>query len=262
MLGFSIAISDICVTFDGGSTRDCLQKIYRVGPDIAVGFAGSVEIGFAMLYRLAQLLKCEAGTDWDPTEVANWWPADARAMFAQFPQKQKELGCDLLMASVHPNLNSGDAPWARSYLHVFRSPEFEAELAPVQTPVSIGSGSEVAPFKFALKEIIDDKDNKGFGLLQAEVGMTGGMVTVLGHDLTRLIEEHEPSGISPHLHLCMVARGGVTIAPNDYRFFGSASSPTKTFTMPTVARSWKELQEMLRATGATADGCTASMAAR
>ena len=49
--GYSVALSDIRVTLDGREI-DCLQKIYPVGPFIAMGFAGSVPIGFAMIDRM------------------------------------------------------------------------------------------------------------------------------------------------------------------------------------------------------------------
>jgi transposase len=49
ILGYAIAISDIRVTFgelNARKERDCLQKIYPVGQDLAAGFAGAAEIGF------------------------------------------------------------------------------------------------------------------------------------------------------------------------------------------------------------------------
>ena len=49
--GFAVGISDIRVTTPN-EERDCLQKIYAVGPGVALGFAGSVAIGFAMVDRL------------------------------------------------------------------------------------------------------------------------------------------------------------------------------------------------------------------
>jgi hypothetical protein len=44
LFGSSIGISDICVTIAHGREFDCLRKIYRVGPDIALGFAGSANL--------------------------------------------------------------------------------------------------------------------------------------------------------------------------------------------------------------------------
>src|SRR6266511_2331168 len=54
--GCAAALSDIRVTLADRSEVDCLQKIYPVGRFIALGFAGSVAIGFGMVGRLRQLL--------------------------------------------------------------------------------------------------------------------------------------------------------------------------------------------------------------
>jgi hypothetical protein len=48
MAHYSIGISDIRVTLGDGSEYDCLQKIYPVTNSIAMGFAGSMQIGFMM----------------------------------------------------------------------------------------------------------------------------------------------------------------------------------------------------------------------
>jgi 20S proteasome alpha/beta subunit len=56
MTGYAIGLSDIRITLEDGSERDCLQKIYPVGPNIAAAFAGSVAIGFEMVQNLTELL--------------------------------------------------------------------------------------------------------------------------------------------------------------------------------------------------------------
>src|ERR1700722_10946377 len=53
--GYSIGCADIRVTFSDGTEKDCLQKIYQVGPVVCAAFAGSIRIGFA-LQRISQLL--------------------------------------------------------------------------------------------------------------------------------------------------------------------------------------------------------------
>ncbi len=49
IFGYSVGVSDIRVTLYDGSERDCLQKIYPIAQSIALGFAGSVRIGFEMV---------------------------------------------------------------------------------------------------------------------------------------------------------------------------------------------------------------------
>src|SRR6266508_1806553 len=73
--GCAAALSDIRVTLADRSEVDCLQKIYPVGRFIALGFAGSVAIGFGMVGRLRQLLgTVKPGEAWEPDVVAEWWP--------------------------------------------------------------------------------------------------------------------------------------------------------------------------------------------
>ena len=92
--GYTVAVSDIRVTFDNGSEVDCLQKIYEVGPFIALGFAGSVRIGFRMVERLRQLLGgLKPGQTWKPDVVAELWPEEARKVFARFSKRQQDLQC-------------------------------------------------------------------------------------------------------------------------------------------------------------------------
>jgi hypothetical protein len=65
MWGYSIGISDIRVTLADGSERDCLQKIHPVAQSIALGFAGSVAIGFRMVSTMRYWLQCDE-PDHDP----------------------------------------------------------------------------------------------------------------------------------------------------------------------------------------------------
>lgn len=122
---YSAVMSDIRVTLADGCERDCPQKIYQVGPFLALGFAGSVAIGFAMTARLTELLgSAQPGIAWEPDVVADWWPQDARDVFERFPTSERALGCHLLLAGAHPSRNNGEAPWAKAYIYRFRSPDF------------------------------------------------------------------------------------------------------------------------------------------
>src|SRR5579872_3264411 len=95
IFGSAIGVSDIRVSFADGSTKDCLLKIFPVGRDIALGFAGSVRIGFSMVEYLARLLS-QAGPDqaWDPVAVAEWWEKDARDVFYDAPEEERRCGCE------------------------------------------------------------------------------------------------------------------------------------------------------------------------
>jgi len=73
VFGYGVMISDICVSFEQGPSKDCLQKIYPVGNHIIGGFAGSIQLGFAMLQDLRSFLhlpeKEEKENAWHPDWV-------------------------------------------------------------------------------------------------------------------------------------------------------------------------------------------------
>jgi hypothetical protein len=279
MFGYGFGISDVRVTLGDTSEHDCLQKIYPVGQFIAMGFAGSVRIGFAMVETLTKLLQNEdESRAWDPTAVAAWWPNDAREIFARFPDAERAGQCHLMMVSTHPTENCGDAPWARSYVHVFKSPSFEPEPVPVHKVGAIGCGVAVTPCRQAVENLSNSRDRM-FMLMQGEQGTSGGMGSMLGYDLTQVLKRTSPRGISSHLNYCWVYRGQIIIRTNDHTVSGrwtatehgsginqphrdpisdsSIDDGSVMFAMPKLATSWNELTELLSASGAKADGCVA-----
>lgn len=240
--GYSVALSDIRVTLADGSEVDCLQKIYPVGPHIALGFAGSVPIGFAMVERLRQLLAgLEPNMAWEPDVVAEWWPEDAREVFQAFGAETRSHGCHLLMAGAHPNRNNGDSHWALSYIHRFRSPDFLSKLAGGDEIVSVGSGSGVAEYSEALRRLGD-----GFEFLQLEVIGPGMSAFGLMESVSHAIQINPTPGISRHLHVCIAARNEIRLGRNDGGFFGGEGGG---LLMPPVAQSLDELSQLLGARG-------------
>jgi hypothetical protein len=115
---------------------------------------------------------------------------------------------------------------------------------------------------------------------QGEMGMQGGMATILGFNLTQLLMRTQPGGISSHLHYCWVYRGQIIIKTNDHiqkgrwsilehgsgvnrEQNGPDTSASKraaltdgatAFEMPHLAATWEEFRA---ATGAKAEGCVA-----
>jgi hypothetical protein len=245
MVGYALGLSDIRVTLSDGSERDCVRKIYPVGRMIALGFAGSVAIGFAMVDRLAALLRDAApGMGWDPAAVAEWWPADAREVFERCPQAEQELSCHLMMLGTHPNQDNG--PFAQSYVYRFTSPDFHAERAQAEQVVSIGSGAAISRYVAAIAELSDNYD-----LLRLEAAGPRGVALGTMSSLTRLIEDHPTAGISQHLHVCVVHRDRIELGPNDQRYF---AHPERDLVMPPVANSLAELTELLTKAGLSSAG--------
>jgi hypothetical protein len=279
MFGYAIGISDVRVTLGDATEHDCLQKIYPVGRFVAMGFAGSVRIGFAMIDTLAALLhNDDQSLSWDPGAVATWWPDDARDVFSRFPEAEQMHHSHLMMVSVHPNENCGAATWARSYVHIFRSPGFEAESIPVHKVGAIGIGVAVEPCRRAVEELSNSRDRM-FMMMKGEQGTSGGMGSMLGHNLTQVLKRTSPRGISSHLNYCWVYRGQIIIRTNDHTVSGrwtaaehgsGINQPIRTpietgagddgstvFAMPRLATSWDGLNTLLSGVGAKVEGCVA-----
>lgn len=275
MFGYGIGISDVRVTLADGSERDCLQKIYPVGRFLAMGFAGSVRIGFAMIDAISGYLKTDDDSGiWDPTAVANWWPTDARTIFESFPLQERAGQCHLMMVSAFPNTERKDARWPRSFVHIFKSPEFEALSIPVHKVGAIGCGTAVEPCRRFVEHLSTSFERMTM-MMKGEVNCPGGMASRLGIDLTKVLQESQPRGISSHLHYCWVYCKKVIVKTNDHSAEGRWSAfpigsginepdaPTTssiehpTFSMPQIASSWSQLESLLTATGASAQGCVA-----
>jgi hypothetical protein len=276
MFGFGFGLSDIRVTLGDGSERDCLQKIYPVGRYIAAGFAGSVQIGFAMIDELRRRANlADEKLSCDPNLVARDWPQFARAIFDNSSSEDQAGQCHLMLISAHPNEHNGNPNWPRCYVHIFRSPTFEAEVVPVHTLGTIGCGSHYEPCKEVIDRFNSSNDRRMFYM---QAGQTlGGMGSMIGIDITDLLMRVQPGGISTHLHYCWVYRGKITISTNDHTQkgrwsiipLGSENSPTLPFeskilddgsvifAMPTIATTWKELQQLLAVSGSSAKGCIA-----
>src|SRR6266508_493814 len=224
--GCAAALSDIRVTLADRSEVDCLQKIYPVGRFIALGFAGSVAIGFGMVGRLRQLLgTVKPGEAWEPDVVAEWWPEDARKVFAAFPEGEQSLGCHLLMAGAD-------------------------EIG------SSGSGEVFAEYSQALRKL---DERHGFEFLQLEVGQPGGSAIGLLRLISQAVEATPKLGISHHMHVCVARRGEILFGNNNARrgeiLFGNnnlhyiGESSGEDIIMPPVAQSYAELGQMLRDRG-------------
>jgi hypothetical protein len=277
MWGYSIGISDIRVTLADGSEHDCLQKIYPIAQPITLGFAGSVRIGFRMIDVMRRWLHCEQRDHaWKPLETAELWPAIARNIFAGAPPEERAGQCALLMLSADPDTPPTDMA-ARTYVHTFRSPNFDPVQVQPRKVVGIGSGTDVPAFKQYLDDVSNDHE-KYFQLMRMEVSNPGGMGAILGFSLTNMLKEARPFGISSHLHYCWQHLGKTIIKTNDHSTIGrwtalesgsginqpagQTSAPVPStklesgtvFQMPQIAQSWKELELLLDSAGAKAEG--------
>jgi hypothetical protein len=283
MFGYGFGISDVRVTLGEGDEVDSLQKIYPIGRHFAAGFAGSVAIGFAMLDELRRLSSyADERIACDPRAAFGEWPTCARAVFSRFEGAEREGGCHLMLIMAHPQEHVGNPAWPRSFVYIFKSPDFECENVAVHTLGSIGSGNAYPRCRDAIASFGADRAREQL-YMQGEMGCQGGMASMLGTSLTDILKEVQPRGVSSHMHYCWVYRGRTIIKTNDHTVkgrwtiagLGSGINQTPTvegpfiprepalaegyglFEMPKLAASWEELQELLRERGQNARGCTA-----
>jgi hypothetical protein len=215
--GYGFAISDICVQFRYGETRDMLQKIYPVGNYIVAGFAGSVKIGFLLIDNLKEILKLPEGSEnkaWYPDWVAEKFSKNAKEIFDKADDNEKQGRSQILMVGISPNENIGDSDIPKSYISILESPNFEPEIHKEPKNVySIGSGSDIEEYIKALKDCFDIK--KGWGLMKEENTFPGGWGHSIMLTLSDVIENIKRKGISRHLHICIVRRGEIWIENSD-----------------------------------------------
>lgn len=241
--GYAVGLSDVRVTMSDGTEKDCLQKIYKIGDHILLGFAGSVAIGFEIVGQLAAALPPppKKGLTLIPQAIAEDLSKGARELFRSFPENERRLGSQLILFSAHPTENDDAAPWARCYVYRFSFPDFQPHMAGPSEIVSIGSGSAVEPYKNVLRVLQGDFEHLKLQQYH-RYGAAIGMMVSISAELKKL----PVKGISQHLHICVVGRDGVLIWRNDSLV---NNAPEESFIMPPVATSLEELRTLLSADG-------------
>lgn len=259
LLGPGLLVSDVCVSWqkpDGSYiTKDCLQKIYRVSPSIMAGFAGSVEIGFALINSLTTFLKLpetEKGqVDWIPDRVARSWQVKARTLFSGSPSKERECKAEIIMVGAHPFEDAGIPRVPRMNIIKMAGPDFEPEIKfGLGQSISIGSGSNAEEYKRILKEIAEEQP-----LIELAEGDSLGWGKGLGILISQAISKSPSAGISDHLHFGFVTRRTCKLGANDRIEFDGDKRID--FKMPKVATSYAEFQKMAKAAGFGAVGAVA-----
>jgi hypothetical protein len=138
--GYAALISDIRVTWPDGTHKDALQKIYPVGRQMLVGFAGSVRLGFAMVEDMRRAFEASDAGVWFPRAAAWGWWRRGRRIFSSASVELRDLGCSLLLAGASATLNGFIGHI--SHVVVMRSPQFEPEFPRIGDWVSVGSGAD------------------------------------------------------------------------------------------------------------------------
>lgn len=253
--GYAAMVSDVQVTFRDGRTVDLVRKAYPVGHFIVGAFAGSVQIGFALLQSVSDHLRLSADAPanacWAPNVVAEHWAPFARDIFDAAPVAQRDLGAQFLLVGPHPT-EDGIPTRAIPYLCKLCWPTFEPEIVRNgNSALSIGSGADVSKYRDGIKDMLDPKN----GLLQGEVGRTGGWATSFGHGVNLMLRDHQEPGISQHVHIHVALRGNFELGTSDKTEYPK-DGPPREYRMPPVAQNYPQLLEMAKAL--KADAATAT----
>lgn len=243
LFGYGVGISDIRVTLPDGSTRDCLQKIYKVGDDIAVGFAGSVRLGFEMVDGLKRFLSdTPNGYAWKPEWVATEWQQFAKQIYSKSAKEEQEARCSLVLIGNIPNETLGDAPLAKTLVAVLRSPDFKPTFVKIGKWDGVGSGMGVNEYKNLIEELNKEIYHP---LMPMEVGSPGGWGHIIQVIISQTIDQMPTESVSRFVHLCIVKPREVKITGIDTVEYRQGEK--KVYNMPRVATSWEELKEILGA---------------
>ncbi len=244
VFGYGATISDVQVSWpQSGRALDCLQKVYGLGPCIAGGFSGSVEMGFRLLADMAVIINSTTppGHAIIPRYFAHKWHRRARRIFSEQPPPIQQLGSELLLVGVSPGERIGDSPWPRADVIVMRSRTgFSPEYATGIRCLSIGSGSAVEVYREALE------NPETF--IQLELGGSAGIAFGLAVRLRHVLSKHPKPGISRYTHLTLVRADSITIQPMDFTDIESDGTVVRDH-MPPVARSWEEFSTLVERNG-------------
>lgn len=246
--GYTVAVSDTRVTTPSGHF-DCLQKIHAVHPDIIMGFAGNVHLGFLLKDDLQDFLgPPEPGFGWLPNHITGHWPERAKRVWSNYKTNhpllsEDELAVHIQLFMTHPTEDNGIPGVARTYVLTFRSPEFHPEVTPPGEWASIGSGT-----KAYTEQLEKLHQMRGWHpLANFEIQNPGGfgrsIATTVYFDIT---QDPEPS-VGAILQTCLVWPARFELLNHKIEHTGGGWSIAKLDLFPdiTLCTSWNELVDHL-----------------
>ena len=256
MFGYGIVLSDTCVTITDPTGEkkyhDAVQKAFPLAPFVVGGFAGSIYIGFKMIDSLRRFLtipESEGECAWELDWVAEKWQKVAKEVFDKAPERERRGGSHIILVAAHPSEDVGIPGFARVHIAVLKSPNFEPVVTKGEflTIESIGSGAK------AYAERLKSLKPESFNLATMEVGFSGGLGSMVTQKISDHLRDNPSSGVSPHLHIFTVKRGGFTIGSNNYFEYKQDGTESE-FVMPLVADSYKKLVKQLQEKGVDSTG--------
>lgn len=257
MFGYGIIASDTCVTIknpDTGkiATVDAVQKAFPLGPFVIGGFAGSIYIGFELISSLRSFLRIPESEDncaWYLDWVVENWKQTAKKIFEGAPQSERDSHSHIILVAAHPTEDVGIPGLARIHIAVLKSPNFEpvVHVGEFFSIDSIGSGAS-----YYMDQLVTIRE-KGSNLAQMETAFQGGMGAQIQNQISDCLRTSPLGGVSPHLHILTVRRGGYSMRNNDYLKFAPDGTESK-FEMPVFADNYAELMKLLKVKGVVVAG--------
>jgi hypothetical protein len=250
MFGYSAALSDRQVSWPGGQTLNCLQKLYPIAPFMVAGFSGSVELGFSLINDFCAWLKPQvpAGGAVNTRVVVQLWWRRARWIFGRGRADLQRQGTQILVAGISPSERRGDLRPRTEVIILSSSDGFVPRHANPMAPVSIGSGSDVPEYNAALQNLDY--------LLSVEGSLLGGFAAGIGLHASLALWSNPQLGVSSYLHLGLAQLGEAKVLPLRQSKPGpnglSIDDP-----MPAVASNWEEFSRLARGSGLRASAASA-----
>lgn len=242
IFGYGIILSDICVTFPNGETKDFIQKAFKVGNYIGCGFAGSVYLGFKFIQDLKKFIHLDDPKHaWDPVMVTIEWSKRLKELFKEESEDSKKNGIQFLLCGVSPTQNIKGLNVPKVTTSILRSPNFVPEIYEENGGIySIGSGAE--EYKMELKEFCGDiSSHLGFGT----IGPNGfGFSIHLSSWFSQRLKEKPIQGISQYIHTVVVQRGNVKVLDLERRDHLKNGEIIE-YKIPHVAKNIEELEDMV-----------------
>jgi hypothetical protein len=214
---------DTAVTYEPGGVAVAfgVQKIFRLSDLAAVGFAGSVEIGFSEIRQLERIA-ISIGPRAEAPEILEAWHEEALHQYrVQYDAPLRELGCDFVIVSatdrptteVLEDGTSKTLPFYFSHGFVVRMPRGDEEPPEVEKMdargVSIGSGavepSYVEVFKQKAARTLHDLMGSRSGDIISKAMLAHQLVTTA---LLVAVQRKPVEGVSANFLGAVMGRDG------------------------------------------------------
>jgi hypothetical protein len=244
-IGTAICVGDIQVTLGTGEAFDCLRKVYPIDQNIAAGFAGDVEIGFAQLGALSRLVAAMRGDRPEPVaveRVIEQFSRAAREEFKRAPIRNRHGQSEIMLTGA--SFSEDHIYSSRPIAARFRSPDFGCTEIARGDWGSIGSGSAVESYRSALQGLTEEKEGESAPVTM-EANNPGGYAQIMFISLMSDLRDLEPvPGVSSHFHAIIATAHGFQPFNSDVTKFPPDGPPVE-INMPEVAESWPELQALI-----------------